>query len=164
MSCHISALCITLPFLKRGLVETTLGRGIHGGWRRQTSRPLQSTNLRGTPLRRAPSTTLPSLSQRRGSSALIPPQVYVEETLNTQKALRRPIFRSVWLHSRSVLPEDQITDQKTVLCCTSRVPARLRKAAHPTRLGHIFCWSCDHRKPRINCLSPSCIVAPKKCI
>ncbi|KAI9532335.1 hypothetical protein NQZ68_033276 [Dissostichus eleginoides] len=41
------------------------------------------------------------------------------ETLNTQKALRRPIFRSVWLHSRSVLPEDQITDQKTVLCCTS---------------------------------------------
>lgn len=45
-----------------------------------------------------------------------------------------------------------------------RVPARLRKAAHPTRLGHIFCWSCDHRKPRINCLSPSCIVAPKKCI
>lgn len=44
MSCHISALCIALPCPKTGLVETTLGRGIHGGWRRHPSCPLQSTN------------------------------------------------------------------------------------------------------------------------
>lgn len=87
MPCHISALCIALPCTKRGLVETTLGRGIHGGWRRHPSRPLQSTNLSlslhrgGHLLRRAPSTSLPSFSRRRRrSSALMPPRVYVGET------------------------------------------------------------------------------------
>lgn len=42
MSCHISALCIALPCPKRGLVETTLGRGIHGGWRKHPSRPFKA--------------------------------------------------------------------------------------------------------------------------
>lgn len=42
MSCHISALCIALPCPKRGPAETTLGRGIHGGWRKHPSRPFKA--------------------------------------------------------------------------------------------------------------------------
>lgn len=129
MSCHISALCIALPCPKRGLVETTLGRGIHGGWRRHPSRPFKAPTTpqplpapcggaRGggdTFEERTPSTSLPCFSRRRRSSALIPPQVYVGDT-----TCRRRILRSGDLfsgqHGNTVAVssvEDRITDQKT---------------------------------------------------
>lgn len=50
------------------------------------------------------------------------------------------------------------------------VPAHLRKAAHPShwfwvRLDPLFCWSFGHRKPRMNCHSPTCeSAAPVKCV
>lgn len=80
-------------------------------WRRPSRPPVQAPasvspstgGVRGGHLlRSAPFTSLLSSSRSRRSSALVPPQVYVGETRNTP-ALRRPIFRSVWPHSRSIL-------------------------------------------------------------
>lgn len=98
----------------------------------------------GTPFEeRAPSTSLPSFSRRRRSSALIPPQVYVGETHNTSKespAVRWPIFRSKWPHSRSFLRggSDQRPEDGALLHLWSApqselrvlVPAHLRKRLH----------------------------------
>lgn len=78
MSCHISALCITLPCPVRGLVETTFGgREIHGGLRQHPSTPSKhlqhlSPSLpppcggSGMTLRRAPSNFTPPLSHKEG--------------------------------------------------------------------------------------------------
>lgn len=83
MSCHISALCIALPCPKRGPAETTLGRGIHGGWRRRPSRPLSkhqqhlSLSLHpavagGHLLSRAPSTSLPQFLTKKEEFSTYP--------------------------------------------------------------------------------------------
>lgn len=72
-----------------------MGREIHGGWSKTPISPpskhqqhlsvsLYRVVVGGTSVRRAPSTSLPSFSQRRRSSALIPPQVYVGETLHVE--------------------------------------------------------------------------------
>ena len=132
MSCHISALCIALPCPNKGLVETTLGRGIHGGWRRHPSSPFKAPTTpqplpplcsgRGTALRRAPSTSLSSFSLRRRSSALIPPQVYVGERATCRRRILRSgdLFSGPCGHTIAVSSmEDRITDQKMVLCCIS---------------------------------------------
>lgn len=88
MSCHTFALCIALPCPKRGLAETTFGER-NFLWAEKTHYtpskhqhlcpyPAWPTEAEGRSLRRAPSTSLPCFSQRRRSSALIPPQVLLE--------------------------------------------------------------------------------------
>lgn len=114
--CHVTSLhyASPSPVQREDWWRPLWGEKFHGGWRRPPSRPLQSTNNTSA----SPSTLLwqgdtfwgehfprhsPSCSRRR-SSALIPPQVYVEERHTThRRRILQCDVRSVWPHSPSVL-------------------------------------------------------------
>lgn len=113
MSCHISALCIALPCPETGLVETTFGE--RNSWRVETtsiSPPFKSTNNNLSPL--------PPPCDGRGGGTfeestfnVTPPVSHAEGGVQHLSLLRfmleekptvgRPIFRSEWPHSHSVL-------------------------------------------------------------
>lgn len=174
MSCHISALCTTLPYPKRGLAEATLGRGIHWGRRRCPSRPIKTP---ATPQPLPP----PCVAGVHLWGEHLPPHSTISHEQGGVKhlslfrfVLERHIIRrrkSPWLgdlFSGQSGPtvtvsskEDQITDQKMVLGRISflldfwrlriTVRAHLRKAAHPShwvwvKLDHIFSWNFGRRK------------------
>lgn len=112
---------------ERGLVETTLGRGIHGGWRGHpspfkaptTPQPLPPpSGGRGTPLSRAPSTSLPQFLTKKEEFSTYPSSgLCWRDTQHVEgEACTRATYFQVSVATQSQCPPWRIRSQTRRQC------------------------------------------------
>lgn len=188
MSCHISALCITLPCPKRGLVETTFGERNSCRVEKTPISPLQSTDNTSaspsTPVMAGGGDTFwgestfhftPQFLTKKEEFSTYPSSgLCWRDTQHVEgESCGQATYFQVRVATQAQFPPWRIGSETrrqcsvaSLVCSTVRAKSlsarsSQKKAAHPShrfwvRPDHIFSWSFGHRKPRINCHSPSC--------